>query len=53
MHKNSFHNCSMTIFNYLKIVRDLNQKSMNKSAFVLHKTVPAYLWLLSLLLDSV
>lgn len=29
MHKNSFHNCSLTIFNYLKIVRDLKQKSMN------------------------
>lgn len=29
MHKKSFHNCSMTIFNYLKIVHDLKQKSMN------------------------
>lgn len=25
----SFHNCSMTIFNYLKIVHELNQKSMS------------------------
>lgn len=29
MQKNSFHNCSLTIFNYLKIVRDLKQKPMN------------------------
>lgn len=25
----SFHNCSMTIFTYLKIVHELNQKSMS------------------------
>lgn len=25
----SFHNCTMTIFNYLKIVHELNQKSMS------------------------
>lgn len=34
MHKNSFHNCSMTIFNYLKVVRDLNQKSMTNRLLI-------------------